>query len=69
MIEKIKEILNLGIEIRSNNFILNKTNWGDQITKFEYALHHPTVKAEYFYSDDDSYKDAIEIILEDLKNI
>ena len=35
--EEIKKVLDMGFEIHSPNFRLNKTNWGTE-NEFEYAL-------------------------------
>jgi len=67
----IKTVLNLGFEIHSPHYRLNTTNWGDQKTKFEYALTYPTGKMEYYYDDKESeiddVNDVIRLIMEDLK--
>jgi hypothetical protein len=67
----IKMVLNLGFEIHSRHYKLNTTNWGDQKTKFEYALTYQTGKVEYYYDDKESEIDdvneAIILIMEDLK--
>jgi len=68
-IKKIKVVLDMGLQIESPHYRLNTTNWGDGKTKFEYALTGDNRVDEYFYDngDDDSYKEAIEIILNDQK--
>lgn len=74
--EEIKRTLDMGFEVRSPRYILNTTNWGkpsnpdEKQTKFECALSsEKTGKTEYYYDneDDDSYKEAVQIIIDDLK--
>ena len=70
----IKMVLDLGFEIHSPHYRLNTTNWGDQKTKFEYALTSTTGNVYYYYHENvndaiilDDVNDAIRLIMEDLK--
>lgn len=68
MLDNIKELLDLGLIINSNNYKLNKTNGRAKRGCFEYSLTS-NINQEYYYDDetDQSYKEAIQIILQDQK--
>jgi len=69
IVANIKELLDMGLTIQSNNYCLNKTNWG-RINEHEYALHNynGNDSIDYYYDTDDdkSYVKAIETLINDL---
>lgn len=61
--EAILLVLQNNLDISTSNYNLNKTNWNGKEGNFEYALHYPSGKCEYYYNE--NVEEALNIIIKD----